>query len=339
VLAYLSLTFAATSAQTPQVQRDWAAPWQLNDAVNVWVLLDYEDGLVHNAQPPGYPNRVPPTVRSEAGNRFLTLTASPSDCGPAFATTCPRIRTNVAVGHAPQTTNTTVRYQWRMRIPWANNPAGQDNMWMQLFQDADWEWVGGRTVWIGGAGGHLFLRNQHTALGRTFTQVDLGPIPYDQWVEYSLYVFLTVDPSRGHITLYMDGVEVGSIVGEWTQLIASKVTEMNLQIVDFYGTTGTADYDDVSVSDLGSPGPSNSPCQDRYGRQDGFQLCWETATECGFEAVKDYGQSCDDVCRAGGGQCLTIYGNNSRTPCVAGDEVPGGCARTGFYDDICVCSR
>ena len=125
VLACLSLTFAATPAQAAQVGLTTTYDPGSTIGVgrssleHVWVFLDYEDGLVHNAQPPGYPNRVPPTVRSEAGNRFLTLTASPSDCGNAFATTCPRIRTNVAVGHAPQTTNTTVRYQWRMRIPCA----------------------------------------------------------------------------------------------------------------------------------------------------------------------------------------------------------------------------
>jgi hypothetical protein len=80
-------------------------------------------------------------------------------------------------------------------------------------------------------------------------------------------------------------------------------------------------------------------CTERYGGTNGFQLCFETETECGVEAVKNSVQSCDDVCSAGGGQCLTIYANDNSNPCVAVVEVPGGCARTGFYDDICVCSR
>ena len=47
-------------------------------------------------------------------------------------------------------------------------------------------------------------------------------------------------------------------------------------------------------------------------------------------------QSCDDVCRAGGGQCLRVYGNDSSNPCVA-LSAPS-CAQTARYDDICVCS-
>ena len=91
--------------------------------------------------------------------------------------------------------------------------------------------------------------------------------------------------------------------------------------------------------DYTSPPTDSSPggaCTERYGGQNGFQLCFETSTECGFEAVKDSVQSCDDVCRAGGGQCLRVYGNDSSNPCVA-LSAPS-CAQTARYDDICVCS-
>jgi pimeloyl-ACP methyl ester carboxylesterase len=77
-------------------------------------------------------------------------------------------------------------------------------------------------------------------------------------------------------------------------------------------------------------------CTERYGGHNGFQLCFATSTECGFEAVKNSVQSCDDVCRAGGGQCLRVYGNDSGNPCVALSEP--SCAQTERYDDICVCS-
>jgi hypothetical protein len=89
---------------------------------------------------------------------------------------------------------------------------------------------------------------------------------------------------------------------------------------------------------VGSPDPSGGSCTGRYGSERGFQVCFETGTECGFEAVKDSVQSCDDVCRAGGGQCVRTYGNNSSTACVATSEPSDDCARTNRYDDICVCS-
>jgi hypothetical protein len=54
-----------------------------------------------------------------------------------------------------------------------------------------------------------------------------------------------------------------------------------------------------------------SACTERYGHQNGFMLCFEVGMECGFEAVKDPGQTCDQLCAAGGGRCLRVYGNLS----------------------------
>ena len=79
-------------------------------------------------------------------------------------------------------------------------------------------------------------------------------------------------------------------------------------------------------------------CGDHYGGTNGFQLCFESPTECGFNAVKDGALSCDDVCAAGGGTCVRVLGNDSSAPCVATGEHPDGCSDTSKYDDICVCS-
>jgi hypothetical protein len=85
-------------------------------------------------------------------------------------------------------------------------------------------------------------------------------------------------------------------------------------------------------------GASGDPCTAKYGGQNGFQLCFETATECGIEAVKNSVQSCDDVCAAAGGQCVGVHGNNSSDPCTDLGDKPGACGDTSTYDDICVCS-
>jgi len=228
----------------------------------VYVSVDFEDGQIHNQDPPGYPNIVPPVVLTESGNHFLRLTASPQDCGPAFATTCPRTRSNVSMGHAATAkSGLTVTYAWQMRIPRATNPNGQNNLLFQLAQDttAGFTWIGGKTAWIGSLNGRLFLRNDQTQTSR-----DLGPIPYDQWVSYSLAVFLTDNPALGRIDLTMNGAAVASIVGEATVIPAGvfgntksgadEWTQMHLQLVDFIGVFGTVDYDNVQISSVGALG-------------------------------------------------------------------------------------
>jgi hypothetical protein len=222
--------------------------------------IDFEDGQIHNADPPGYPNLVPPAVLVESGNHFLRLTASPSDCGPDFATTCPRTRANVSMGHSSVKSGSRVTYSWSMRIPRATNPDGQNNMWFQLAQDSTPTFTGGRLAWIGTQNGRLFIENtaprQHDTSG-PWTRRDLKPIPYDQWVNYSLSVFLTDVAALGRIELSMNGALVASIVGENTVFKvghfgntnsgANEYTQMHLQIVDFVGVFGTADYDNVHI--------------------------------------------------------------------------------------------
>jgi hypothetical protein len=86
-------------------------------------------------------------------------------------------------------------------------------------------------------------------------------------------------------------------------------------------------------------GVIDDSCEATYGGQEGFQLCFEVPGECGFEAIKNGVESCDDVCAAGGGQCLYVYGNDSGAPCTVVSDKPDGCSISTGYDDICVCSH
>src|SRR5215468_982521 len=48
-------------------------------------------------------NNIPPTIVTESnGNHFLRMTAVPQDCGPIFATACPRTRAEIMKGNAPE---------------------------------------------------------------------------------------------------------------------------------------------------------------------------------------------------------------------------------------------
>jgi hypothetical protein len=212
--------------------------------------FDLENGRVPNGgifDPNGdgvYPNLVPAMVLTESnGNHFLRMTASPSDCGLSFATTCPRTRAEIWIGSTPGSDNQSATFSFAMRIP-RSNPNGHNNLLFQLFQGLGDPINSGRTIWIGSQNGRLFLEN-----GLTHTTADLGSINYDQWVKFSVGVYLTTNAPQGRADAYINGALAGSIVGEATEKIAG-ITNMYLNVIDFGGVLGIADFDNLQISSL-----------------------------------------------------------------------------------------
>ena len=81
-----------------------------------------------------------------------------------------------------------------------------------------------------------------------------------------------------------------------------------------------------------SPGPL--PCDDRYGSADSYERCDAPDDRCAFYSQLG-GQSCEDVCRDLGGQCLEARAD-SANGCADQGAVDCG---TGQSDGICVCTR
>jgi len=79
-------------------------------------------------------------------------------------------------------------------------------------------------------------------------RVELGSIQYDRWVNFSLVVYLSADPSLGRVDVYMDGNLIGSITGQATVLFTQYFIDMFFNIVDFNGAAGTADFDNLQIS-------------------------------------------------------------------------------------------
>src|SRR5262249_10961297 len=121
---------------------------------------DFENGQIPNANSNSLQtSAIPPTILTEpGGNHFLRMTASPQDCGPNFATTCPGTRAELLMGHAPETSNVTITYSLSLRIP-SSNPSGQYNLLAQLFQGLGVPSVSGKTIWLGSQNGRIFVRN------------------------------------------------------------------------------------------------------------------------------------------------------------------------------------
>jgi len=226
-------------------------------SAGVVLTYNFEDGQIPNSNRLSS-NLIPATVLTESnGNHFLRMTASPEDCGPSFGTTCPRTRAELWIGFAPGTADQTVTYNFSMRIP-SSNPAGQNNMLWQLFQGYRIDPAGGRTIWLGSQSGKLYVANQSGSGG--VQRVELGSIQYDRWVNFSLVVYLSADPSLGRVDVYMDGNLIGSITEQATVLFTQYLTDMFLNIVDFNGAAGTADFDNLQISTGGLvPTPTPIP--------------------------------------------------------------------------------
>jgi hypothetical protein len=189
------------------------------------------------------------------------MTAVPEDCGPNYFTSCPRTRAELLMGHAPDMVNQTVAYSFSMRIP-SSNPTGQSNLLVQLFQGYGFDPNGGKTVWIGSQNGRLFVQRENwQEPGSGQVRLDLGPISYDTWVNYSLVVYLSGDPTLGRVDVYIDGRLSGTITGHSTVLSTTQVTDMFLNVIDFNGVKGIADYDNVQISTGGVATPTLSTQQ------------------------------------------------------------------------------
>lgn len=86
--------------------------------------------------------------------------------------------------------------------------------------------------------------------------------------------------------------------------------------------------------DAGPPAPR--PCATTYAGVPGFQPCAERATECEFFTDGPVDASCDEVCTAAGGVCISARNEGGSTACGPGG--PQDCSQES-NDQVCICSR
>lgn len=100
------------------------------------------------------------------------------------------------------------------------------------------------------------------------------------------------------------------------------------------GTDAGVDGGQDAGQDAGPPPPR--PCATTYAGVPGFQPCAERATECEFYTDGPVDASCDSVCTAAGGVCISARSEGGATACG-----PGGSQECDqeSNDQVCICSR
>lgn len=87
----------------------------------------------------------------------------------------------------------------------------------------------------------------------------------------------------------------------------------------------------------GSGGGSAATCASQYAVANVYEVCGESPSECELRVDVDSGQSCADICVAGGGQCLSVYNDAPNESCNRGELL--FCAYQGYTSVLCICSR
>ena len=87
------------------------------------------------------------------------------------------------------------------------------------------------------------------------------------------------------------------------------------------------------------PCPQLLGCKALYGDVVGFSLCEATEKYCTFRAIKNGQVSCDNICKAHGGQCAASYANTSGCNGIDPDAGDLGCEAKDDGDGVCVCDR
>lgn len=102
------------------------------------------------------------------------------------------------------------------------------------------------------------------------------------------------------------------------------------------GTDAGTDSGIDAGTDAGlDSGPPRMTCDMRYGGIRRYELCAETATSCEFYSDPSTDSSCNTICAAGGGTCISAHEEDSANCSDAG----GTTCDTAFNDVVCVCTR
>jgi len=227
---------------------------------------DFEAGTFPN--PADQPNLVPPVVLTEInGNHYGRLTGSPSDCSTTdfiLWDPCPQIREQVRIWTIPEVEGETRTFSLTVRIPSAGQPAtGHDSMLWQLLEPGP---NSTRTIWFGirdfGAGQHFYVANQVPpcptgctyipviAKGDYANVVDLGPVVFDQWMTIQLDMTLAATPTNGTLIVRKNGAVVQTISNQPTTWLPTGLTQdVKIDVLDWSGTLGIADFDNLSAEE------------------------------------------------------------------------------------------
>jgi hypothetical protein len=162
------------------------------------------------------------------------------------------------VGGFPAREGEIWTYSFSVRVG-DDGPSGPSVLW-QLFQYGDGvasQGYGakndgtGPTVWlIKNKDGALVIGNYYNG-ENDYQDLNLSQLPTNRFVDISVRVTWSLNPSRGRVDVYIDGQPAGSLSGAPTLLSSISKQSVNMHIGTYggnrYVSVGVVDFDNIKI--------------------------------------------------------------------------------------------
>jgi hypothetical protein len=220
--------------------------------------VDFEDGVIPFSHAgSAFKAEVPARLVTDPdGNKFFRITATPAEGGAGGFKD--RVRSQASVGGFPAREGEIWTYSFSVRVG-DDGPSGPSVLW-QLFQYGDGvasQGYGakndgtGPTVWlIKNKDGALVIGNYYNG-ENDYQDLNLSQLPTNRFVDISVRVTWSLNPSRGRVDVYIDGQPAGSLSGAPTLLSSISKQSVNMHIGTYggnrYVSVGVVDFDNIKI--------------------------------------------------------------------------------------------
>jgi hypothetical protein len=218
--------------------------------------FDFEDGM-----PPlstawsAFKATVPATIATDPdGNRFMRITATPAEGGAGGHVG--RVRSQASLGQTSAAEGETVIYDFKVRL--GNNAPESAILW-QLFSYGSGKQLGyatpgdgtDPTVWLYKQRDGTFTISNFYNEATQKQSLNIGALPTNEFVNITVGVHWTLDPSKGRVDVWVNGNPAGSLTGRPTIISPLTKSKAEMHIGTYggnnYEAVGSVDFDDIVV--------------------------------------------------------------------------------------------
>lgn len=251
--------FGERIAADDQRVNDWPAKPVAGGVLLCGELLqnfDFEEGMPRLSTAwSAFKATVPAMIGTDSdGNSFMRITATPAEGGAGGYPG--RVRSQASLGQTSAAEGETVIYDFAVRL--GNNAPESAILW-QLFSYGSGKQLGystpgdgtDPTVWLYKQKDGTFTISNFYNEATQKQSLNIGTLPTNEFVNITVGVHWSLDPSRGRVDVWVNGDPAGSLTGRPT--IISPLTKPKAEMhIGTYGgnnyeAVGSVDFDDIVV--------------------------------------------------------------------------------------------